>query len=263
MFPILQIGPLAIQTPGLILLVGLWLALNLSERAAARKGLNPNTLYNLALAALAGGVLGARLGFVLRYPEAFAANPTSIFSPNPGLLDAWGGLSGALLVGLIYGQRKGLSLWPTLDALTPGLAMLGVALNFSHLASGAAFGAPTDLPWGIELWGARRHPSQVYELVAAALILWALRPNSKFFQRLIGLAPGLAFWAFGALSALSRLVLEAWRGDSQIIFGGLRQPQLFAWLVLALSLWALGRIFNHSRGTILNTEDKTDGRDGF
>jgi len=254
MLPILQIGPLAIQTPGLILLLGLWLAVSLSERAASHSGLNPNQLYNLVLLGLLGGVVGARLGYVLRYPEAFAASPASILSPNPGLLDTWSGLAGALLLGLIYGQRKGLRLLPTLDTLTPGLAVLGVSLGFSHLASGEAFGSPTSLPWGIELWGAARHPVQGYEILTAALILLLLWPKGKIAHRLRVLAPGLNFWAFSALSALSRLIVEAWRGDSEIIFGSLRQAQIAAWLVLALSLWAIGRRLFHSRSTILEME---------
>ena len=178
----------------------------------------------------------------------------SVFSPNPGLLDLWGGVVGALLVSLVYGQRKGLALWPTLDTLTPGLAVMGVALGLSQLASGAAFGSPTELSWGIELWGARRHPTQIYASLAAALILVVLRPQGRLAQRLQALAPGLHFWAFIGLSALARLLLEAWRGDSALIFGGLRQPQVVAWLVLALSLWAIGRILSRSRGTITTTE---------
>jgi len=254
MLPILQIGPLAIQTPGLILLLGLWLALNLSERAAARLGINPNLIYNLTFAALIGGLLGARLGYALRYPEAFAASPASLLSPNPGLLDVWGGVAGGGLLGLIYGQRKGMRLQPTLDALTPGLALLSAALGLANLASGAAFGAPTSLPWGIALWGAARHPSQIYAILAAALILAALRPGGKLFRRLGEIAPGLIFWTFSALSALSRLILEAWRGDSVLVFGGLRQAQLVAWLVLALSLGTIGRILLQARSTILETE---------
>ena len=64
------------------------------------------------------------------------------------------------------------------------------------------------------------------------------------------MAPGLTFWAFSALSALSRLVLEAWRGDSEIIFGGLRLAQIAAWLLLALSLWAIGRLYQQCRGRL-------------
>ncbi len=256
MLPILQIGPLAIQTPGLILLLGLWLALSVSERAAARLGLNPTLIDNLTFAVLIGGLLGARLGYVVRYPEAFAASPASLVSPNPGLLDTWGGLAGAALVGLIYAQRKGLRLWPTVDALAPGLAVFGVALSLADLASGAAFGAVTSLPWGIELWGATRHPAQVYAILAAALVLLVLWPGGNLFRRLSAIASGLVFWTFSALSALSRLFLEAWRGDSVLVFGGLRQAQIIAWLVLALSLWAMGRLIWQSRDTILTSEGK-------
>jgi hypothetical protein len=47
MFPILQIGPLAIQVPGLIILAGLWLGLSLAERRAKKRESNPSVLYNL------------------------------------------------------------------------------------------------------------------------------------------------------------------------------------------------------------------------
>jgi len=64
----------------------------------------------------------------------------------------------------------GLPLWPALDALTPGLAAVMIAIGLAHIASGDAFGSPADLPWAIQLWGARRHPTQIYETLAAALI---------------------------------------------------------------------------------------------
>ena len=182
MLPVLQIGPLALQTSGLILLLGLWASLSLTEWFASRhqtqaSGLNPNKLYNLALGVLAAGLVGARLSYVIRYPPAFIQSPLSIFSLNPGLLDPWGGFVAALVTGLIYGNRKGLSFWPTLDAFTPAFAVLALAVSLSHVASGQAFGVPADLPWAIELWGARRHPSQVYETIAAVLILWAIWPG--------------------------------------------------------------------------------------
>ena len=52
MLPILQVGPLAIQAPGLILLLGLWLGLALAERTAHYWGVPGKTLYNLAFMAL-------------------------------------------------------------------------------------------------------------------------------------------------------------------------------------------------------------------
>jgi len=239
MLPVLQLGPLAIQTPGLILLLGLWLGLTLVERYASRHGVPAERLYNLALTALVAGLLGARLAYALRYFSAFAASPFSLFSLNPGLLDLPAGIGLGLIAAWVYGQRKGLALWPTLDALTPGLALFGVALGLSHLASGAAFGSPTALPWGIELWGARRHPAQVYETLLAALVLWAVWPGKGL---LCAPRPGARFLLFTACSAGARLFLEAFRGDSLLIAGGFRAAQVGAWVVLALSLWGFYRL---------------------
>ena len=239
MLPVLNIGPLAIQVPGLVILLGLWLGLSLAERQAPHFGVKANQLYNLVFIALVAGLIGARLAYVLRYPQAFSGNLLSILSLNPGLLDLWGGIATGLVVALLYGQRKNMQFWPTLDALTPTLAVMAIAASLSQLASGAAFGAPTSLPWGIELWGARRHPSQLYEALAGASILMILWPGRFKPQEN---APGRYFLLFIALSAGARLFLEAFRGDSVLLPGGLRLAQVLAWIVLAASLWGLHRL---------------------
>lgn len=238
MLPVVNVGPLALQTPGLALLIGLWLGLSLAERYSAKRGVLPDLLYNLVFVALVGGVIGARLAYLLRYPEAFAGNLLSLASLNPGLLDPLGGLAAGVAIGAIYAQRKKLALWPTLDALTPLLAVMAVAMGISHLLSGAAFGAATQLPWAIDLWGARRHPSQVYEILAAAAILGALWPGRWRESK----PAGRYFLLFVAISALARLFLEAFRGDSLLLPGGWRAAQALAWLALAASLWGLGRL---------------------
>ena len=112
MLPILNIGPLAIQLPGLVILIGLWLGLSLAERYAARFDVKSNLLYNLVFVVLIAGIIGARLAYVIRYPQAFAGNLFSALSFNLSLLDPWAGLGLGLIAGLIYGQRKKMALWP-------------------------------------------------------------------------------------------------------------------------------------------------------
>lgn len=238
MFPVIQIGPLALQAPGLLLLAGLWLGLWLAEKKAARSGVKPDDLYQLVFVALIAGILGARLVYVLRFPAAFLASPASLFSLNPGLLDPLGGLAVGGVAAAIFGQRRRLAFWPVLDALTPALAVLAVALGLAHLSAGDAYGSPAELPWAIELWGARRHPSQVYETLGASFVLllvWTGRGPCR------SPASGAAFLSFIALSAGLRLFLEAFRDDSLLLAGGLRGAQLVAWLVLATCLWLLGK----------------------
>lgn len=241
MLPILQIGPFAVQTPGLILLLALWLGLNLAERHAARHNLHPETLYNLTFISLAAGLLGARLFYVAQNLPAFAADPAGLISLNPGLLDPAGGAAAGIIASLIYGQRKKLPLPPTLDALTPALAVLVIGTALANLASGVGFGLETSLPWGIELWGAKRHPTQVYEALAASAILLLLWPGRGAIARRLS-HPGSQFLIFLALSALSRLTFDAFRADSPALANGWRLAQIQAWLLLALALWGLNRL---------------------
>jgi phosphatidylglycerol:prolipoprotein diacylglycerol transferase len=239
MFPVLQIGPLAVQVPGLVLILGLWMGLNLAERYARLRGVEPNSLYSLVFAALIAGIIGARLAYAARYPQAFALSPTSLLSINPGLLDPIGGVAVGIIAGIIYGQRKKLPLLPTLDALVPLLAVMALASGLAHLASGAAFGIESQVPWAIQLWEARRHPTQIYEILAAAILLALFWPGRSIFQRL---QPGMYFMAFCACSAASALFLGAFRADSTLISYGIRSGQLAAWIILAISLIALGRL---------------------
>ncbi len=231
MFPYLRLGPFLLQTPGLALLIGVWVGLTLSEKEANRLKLKPDLVYNLVFYGLISGLIGARLAYAARFLNAYVENPLSLFSINPNTLSPTDGLLIGLLVAFIYGYRKRLPLRPTLDALAPGLAAFMIALAFSHLLSGDAFGAKTDLPWRIFLWNEYRHPSQVYEILAAAgvfLITW---------PRLLGQpGRGLNFLLVVALSAGARVFLEAFRGDSVIWSGGFRAAQIISLIVLAITL---------------------------
>lgn len=232
MLPVLQVGPLAVQLPGLVLLAGVWLGMSLVERHAPRRDLSGAQLTNMVVYALVAGIVGARLGYGLRFVSVYLNDPLGLLSLNPSTLSAPDGLVAGLVVAVIYAQRAGLPLWPTLDALTPGLAVFAVALGLAHLASGDAFGAPTALPWAIELWGARRHPSQVYETLSAGLLLVAVVRLDR------SRAPsGLLFLTWTGLTSLSRLLLEAFRGDSLIVFGSLRLAQLLSLGVLLVVMF--------------------------
>jgi phosphatidylglycerol---prolipoprotein diacylglyceryl transferase len=254
MLPILQIGPLAIQTPGLILLFGLWTGLYLSEKYAVKKDVDPGILYHLVFWTLISALIGARLGYIIEYPQAFIANPLSIISINPTLFNWWAGAACALIFLLWYGQRQNLDFWLTLDLLTPAFATLSLFIGVAHLASGSAFGSEANIPWAIELWGKRRHPTQIYEILSAAVILGFVFGliNSKK-----PLSKGALFLAYLVLTSASKLFVEAFRGDSQML-GQYRLAQLGAWLCLAVSLWLLGKRMIPNRIKDVNNDNPQD-----
>jgi phosphatidylglycerol:prolipoprotein diacylglycerol transferase len=129
---------------------------------------------------------------------------------------------------VIYGQRHGLLLWNTLDALTPYFSILSIGIGLSHLAAGTAFGMETNVIWGIDLWNATRHPTQIYETAASLLIfgwVWFQKQNPR---------PGILFLTYAGLTAAAQLFTQAFRGDSTLIINGLRQGQIIAWATLAI-----------------------------
>lgn len=242
MLPFIRLGPFTLQGPGLALLVGVWLGAWLAEKEAARLKINANDIYNLIFYGLMAGVVGARLAYALRYLSVFAANPWSLIALTPNTLWPEAGLLIGLAVAGWYGRRKKLPLRPTLDTLAPGLAAFMIFLAIAHLMSGDAYGAPTKLPWAIYLWDDYRHPSQIYEIIAALIIFIVI------WKRPLGQpGAGLNFLLMVALAALAQIFLEAFRGDSVVWAGGLRAAQVIGLVGLAVALrwirrWAQPRV---------------------
>ena len=215
----------------ILLFAALWIGLTLAEKRSERHGVSKDALNNITFYSILAYVIGGRVLFALSNLSAFTPSPLSIFSPNPDLFDPASGLITLILVGMISGQRQKLPLWGTLDALTPLFATLAIGLHLSHLAAGTGFGSPTTLPWGIDLWNATRHPTQIYELIAALIIFGIL------WFRKSDLPAGILFLNFTALTAGARLLLEAFHGDSMLVFGEFRLAQVIAWVVLAAVLF--------------------------
>lgn len=242
MLPVISIGPLALPVPQLLLLLGFWIGLELTERQAQRYRSQAGELYNLTLIAVVAGLIGARLAYAARAPGAFLENPLNLIALQPQMFEPTGGWIAALLAGLVYIWKRRVPFWPALDALTTLFSVLTITLGLAHFASGDAFGAPTRAPWAIELWGELRHPTQVYETLAALAIAAAVWPGgriSRVSEQQGG--SGFRFWVFVGLTAGARLLLESFRGDSLLVLNLFRQAQVIAWLVLALSLWQIGR----------------------
>jgi phosphatidylglycerol---prolipoprotein diacylglyceryl transferase len=231
LLPYLRLGPLLLQTTGLALLLGIWIGSIVAEKEAVRLKIKPEFVNSLIFFGLIGGLVGARLAYAATYLNAYLASPLSLFSINTNTLSPLEGLLIGLLVALVYGQRKGLQLRPVLDALAPGLAVFMIFLGMAHLLNGDAYGAPANLPWAIYLWSAYRHPTQIYEMLLAARVMFvALKHPLKDQGR------GLNFLLLVFLSAAARVFLEAFHGDSLIWPGGFRAAQVIGLIVMAGSL---------------------------
>ncbi len=103
----------------LAFLAGLWTA----TLRARREKISGETIADVTLWLMVGGILGARIVYVATYwQEEFADQPLSeIFMIQHGGLVYYGGLIGAMIAGMIYIRWKKLPLWKTADVLAPSM----------------------------------------------------------------------------------------------------------------------------------------------
>jgi phosphatidylglycerol:prolipoprotein diacylglycerol transferase len=243
-FPILNIGGAAVQVPGLVLLIGFWLSLNLAGRRAKALGLSEDAVFNAGLLALVAGLVGARLGFVFLHWSAYQNDLRGILALTTGALSTPAGLLIGAGVAVLYLRRHRPPALILLDALAPALALMFAFISLADLSAGSAYGKVTDLPWAIDLWGARRHPTQIYELVAAlatlALLSLARRASARGWAR--NRRPyGFLFLLFLLSYGGARLFLDAFRAAPWLLPGGYRAVQVIGLGAVVLALWFMSQ----------------------
>lgn len=123
---------------------------------------NPQHITNAALYALLGGVIGARLFFVVHYFGEFQSNPLEVFAIWQGGLELAGGVTAAIIVILLYMWYHKLPIRRYLDVLAIGLMLALVFGRIGCFLNGCCYGKPADLPWAVRFpYGSFAYRSQI------------------------------------------------------------------------------------------------------
>lgn len=248
MQPELDLGPLTLQTFGICFALAFLFSGGLVARRLGEIGESPDWSYELIFCALVGGLIGARVDYLIQnWSDVSDDLLGSIFS-GTGLVWLGGLIGGALGVVLWARWRAFLSL-RLLDVCAPGLA-LGYAIGRvgCQLSGDGDYGKPSDLPWAMSYpegtvpTDDEVHPTPVYETLAmglVALVLWHLRDRFR---------PGILFALYLVLAGVERLLIEFIRRNDAVAIG-LTLAQLVsiamvaagvAWLVRAGRRGGLG-----------------------
>ena len=242
----LQLGPIRIQFYALCILVGIVVAVLLTNHRLTKRGAERWVVLDFAFWGVLLGIIGARAYHVLsHYNDYFG--PTA----NQNWWAIWeGGIAifGALIGGgigvFIACRMTGIRFLSFADALAPGLLIAQGLGRFGNWFNHELFGAPTTLPWGLEIestnpaWpqglpeGTLFHPTFLYEMLwnflgAAVIILLERRLNLRW---------GRAFALYLIWYGIGRSFTEAIRLDpSQVLFG-IRTNIWAAWLAVLVGL---------------------------
>ena len=230
MLPTIPLGPASLPTYPLLLLLGYFIGLWFAAKVGARRGLDPDHLYNMGFYGVIAALIGGRLVHVILYFPAYRADPLSILSPNMNAVQPLAASASALLVVLWYQRRYRIPIPALLDALAGGGLVFLAAKALAEGLNGLHFGEPSVAPWAIYQWHVARHPVQYYELLGILVVLvW-------FWALLRRLEPGMAaLLALGGYAGV-RLLVDAFRAEAQTVGDGYRLSQIIAWIVLLVVL---------------------------
>jgi phosphatidylglycerol:prolipoprotein diacylglycerol transferase len=213
-------GPFTLHTYGVLLAIAFLAGLFVASRQAKKAGLDSARITDMAVWVLIAGLLGAKLLLVLVDWRFFSGNPGELWTLLKSGGVFYGGLIGGIVVAWWYIRRHELPGWQVVDVLAPGVVIGQAIGRLGCFCAGCCWGQPATVPWAVtftDVYSARAvgtpldsplHPSQIYESLAAFLILafllW-LAPRKKFH--------GQVFLTYVALYSLARFGLEFLRGD--------------------------------------------------
>lgn len=214
----IAIGSLQIRWYALAYLSGFVLGLYYCKKIAAQKVQSKPDVKDIddfMTWAIAGVILGGRIGYVLFYQFAFyLQNPIEIFMIWHGGMSFHGGVIGVAFAMLIFAKSRGfhvLNLSDVVSAAAPLGIFFGRIANFINAE---LYGKVTDVPWAFifpRSDGLARHPSQLYEAFSEGLILFLILYILiyKFdFIRKRGFITGAFLCLYGSFRALIEFVRE-------------------------------------------------------
>jgi phosphatidylglycerol:prolipoprotein diacylglycerol transferase len=235
MLPEIHVLGLSLKTFGILFALG-FIAAGLVVARRLRELERPvDWAYEMLFAALAGGVIGARLYYVVQHWDQTRSDPIGTAFGGAGLVWYGGALGGALFVVLWAWRRRFLNL-TLLDIAAPALAV-GYAIGRigCQVSGDGDYGRPSSLPWampyphGTVPTDVPVHPTPIYETLAmglAAWVLWRMRDRVR---------PGIVFAAYLVLQSVERFLVEFVRRNHEVL-GPLTAAQIESLVLFAVGI---------------------------
>ena len=251
MYPILfHLGPITLYSFGAFMALAALSAAWVVRADLKRQHYNPELASTMVFAAAIGGLVGARLLFIVEEWNRFLAAPLNFIFTGAGFTWYGGFLGGVVAVSWVVHKNK-IPWLVAADIAAPALAIAyGVGRIGCHMAGDGDWGTVTDMPWGVAYtnaivgWanpytgvpyppGVRVHPTPIYEFLQGVVIfaiLWSLRKK--------GYAPGTLAWIYLVLAGFVRFSVEFWRINPDLGWG-LSEAQWFSLVIIAVGLFLL------------------------
>jgi prolipoprotein diacylglyceryl transferase len=261
----LQLGPLKLNAYGLMIALGVIVAVRMAGRRAETKGVGTtDDISSVAMWAVPAGIIGGRVYHVMTDYEKFQGQWFDVVKIWQGGLGIWGGVTFGVIVGWWMARKRGLDAWWIISCAVPAIAVAQAIGRWGNWFNQELFGRPTTLPWALEVSdsvamkagyaaGTTFHPTFLYESVGCLVLAYVLIRIEKRMNPARGRL--LAWYVAGY--TLLRFFVEGLRVDPARSAGGLRLNQwvsIGAFSVAVLLLLA-DRLRSQNRPTASTVND--------
>ena len=233
MYPVLlKLGPLTLYTYGLALVVAFTLVTWLAAKTAhglppQHVAVFPDQLVDFSGWSLLGGLVGARVFYVLLHWDWFVSSPQDILAIWHGGLVWYGGFLGGLVAGWLYLRAKRLVFLRVVDQFIPFVALGHAVGRIGCFLNGCCYGKPTSSWYGVVFPGQDIPvlPTQLVEALGLLFLYILLRTLQRptLLRR-----PGWIFSCYLIAYGLLRFLMEFLRGDQTTCWLGLTLQQLIS-----------------------------------
>ncbi len=247
---IAEIGRFLLTWHGLFTAVAIATAVFVAAMFAKRRGILEDDVYSIALWAIPGGIVGARLLFVVENLDVFRGNWRDVISVNEGGISVYGGLIGGALAGWAYTWWRRLQMRIISDAAAFGMIMAQAIGRMGDFVNGEHVAKATSLPWGF----CYTHPETLQTPIcgpgAAAgapvhpvaggyepLLLIGMFFGLVYLRRVVA-RDGVLFWLYVLGYSVIRFLLSFLRVNESEK-GALAVPQ---WIALGLAVVAVAML---------------------
>lgn len=222
---ILDIGPVTIHGYGLMIGIGVMVALLVGDFRARKKGLNGELIYGLTITTVVLGFLSARILYIITEWQDFLKNPMSYVTGNGFVV--FGGIIGSGFTIWGYCKWKKMDFFSYLDLMIPSVALAQGFGRIGCFLAGCCYGKETDSLFGITFThsnyapnNVKLFPSQLVMsagdfIIAVILFMYAKKDRSK----------GKTTALYLMLYSIGRFFVEFTRNDDRGFVGGLSTSQ--------------------------------------
>jgi prolipoprotein diacylglyceryl transferase len=253
------IGPLTIHVYGIMIGLGVLVAVLVIRRRYERFGGDPAILERVFLWTVLLGFAGARLAYVVTHTSRFEGRWYAVFFIWEGGLALFGGLTVGAITAVVLVRRAGGDPWAFADATAVGLPLAQAIGRWGNYFNQELFGTPSTLPWAVEIDPANRpeayldaetfHPTFLYESLWNVLVVV---PVILTLERRGVLARGASIGVYLVLYGVIRFVTELIRTDTTFRFLGLSRN---AWVAAgAIILGVVIVVVRQRRGAMAGAQ---------